>query len=184
LELAITDLHQALVERAKKNDRGAQFELYKLYSKAMLNVSNRIVNNIEEAEDVLQESFILAFKNIKNYRGDSTFGSWLKRIVVNNSINILRKNKFEFTDIDEFDDSKYGEDNTDYSELSVNQIKAAVEMLPHGFGMVLSLYLLEGYDHREIGKIMGISESTSKSQYNRAKKKLRGILKEKYGYEG
>lgn len=91
MELAITDLHQALVERAKKNDRGAQFELYKLYSKAMLNVSNRIVNNIEEAEDVLQESFILAFKNIKNYRGDSTFGSWLKRIVVNNSINILRK---------------------------------------------------------------------------------------------
>jgi len=183
LELAITDLHQPLVERAKKNDRGAQFELYNLYSKAMLNVSNRIVNNIEEAEDVLQESFISAFKNINNYRGDSTFGSWLKRIVVNNSINVLRKNKFEFSDIEEFDDSEYGEDKTDYSGLTVKQINSAIEMLPQGFGMVLSLHLIEGYDHREIGEIMVISESTSKSQYNRAKKKLRGILKEKYGYE-
>lgn len=183
MELAITDLHQPLVERAKKNDRGAQFELYKLYSKAMLNVSNRIVNNIEEAEDVLQESFISAFKNVKNYRGDSTFGSWLKRIVVNNSINVLRKNKFEFSELDEFDDTDYEENNTDYSELSVDLIKSAIEMLPQGFGMVLSLYLLEGYDHREIAEIMSISESTSKSQYNRAKKKLRGILKEKYSYE-
>lgn len=141
MEVAITDLHQPLIEMAKISDRGAQFELYKLYSKPMLNVSNRIVNNIEEAENVLQESFISAFNNINSYRGDSTFGSWLKRIVVNNSINVLRKNKFEFSEIDGYD-AEYEEDNENYSELSVDHIRSAIELLPHGFKMVLSLYLL------------------------------------------
>ncbi|MFY0652921.1 MAG: RNA polymerase sigma factor [Cyclobacteriaceae bacterium] len=174
-------MHQELVELASANDRSAQFELYQLYSKAMLNVSFRIVNDRDEAEDVLQESFIAAFKSIRNYRGESSFGSWLKRIVVNNSLNVLKRNRFEFSDIDEFEE--VGEEEIETELLDVNQIKTAIAQLPGGFRTVLSLYLLEGYDHREIGEILEISESTSKSQYNRAKKKLRSILKENYQYE-
>lgn len=183
MEAINTDLHYHLVEKARLDDRKAQFELYQLYSRAMLNVSYRIVNNLEEAEDVLQESFISAFKNLGKYRGDSTFGSWLKRIVVNNSINMIRKRKMEFDDL-EADDVKevFEQDNIDPG-IGVDQIKIGIECLPDGFRTVLSLYLIEGYDHREIGEILNISESTSKSQYNRAKKKLRTILKEKYSYE-
>lgn len=183
MEATNTDLHFHWVEKARSNDRTAQFELYKLYSKAMLNVSFRMVNNIEEAEDILQESFVSAFRNLDNYRGDSTFGSWLKRIVINNSLNLLRKNKLDFSDVDECGDIENSEDHSSLSGLDVNQIKLTISELPDGFRAVLSLYLLEGYDHREIADILDISESTSKSQYNRAKKKLRTMLKEKYGYE-
>lgn len=183
LEALNTDLHYHLVEKARSNDRKAQFELYQLYSKAMLNVSCRIVNDLAEAEDVLQESFVAAFKNLEKYRGDSTFGSWLKRIVVNNSINVLRKKKMEFDDLEGADIKESDEDTDLDLGIGVDHIKSGIECLPDGFRTVLSLYLLEGYDHREIGGILNISESTSKSQYNRAKKKLRTILKEKYSYE-
>ncbi len=183
MEATKTDLHFHWVEKARGNDRTAQFELYKLYSKAMLNVSCRIVNNVEEAEDVLQESFVSAFRNLDNYRGDSTFGSWLKRIVINNSLNLLRKNKLDFSDVDEYEDKEGVEEPDILCDLDVSQIKLTISELPDGFRTVLSLYLLEGYDHREIADILDISESTSKSQYNRAKKKLRTMLKEKYGYE-
>ena len=102
---------------------------------------------------VLQESFIAAFKNIRNYRGDASFGSWLKRIVVNNSISVLRKNKAEFEDIDQTSEyDLYEEDNDGWSEMEVPRVMNAIESLPDGFRTVLSLYLLEGYDHREIAE--------------------------------
>ena len=185
MEAGKTDIHYHLVEKARKNDRESQFELYKLYSRGMLNVSCRIVGNVEEAEDVLQESFTSAFNKIHNYRGDSTFGSWLKRIVVNNSLTIIKKRKFEMSDVDELGEEDFNHDDTEYreDELDIDKVKSAINLLPKGFKMVLSLYLLEGYDHKEIGEIMNISESTSKSQFNRAKKKLRMILKEQYDYE-
>ena len=141
------------------------------------------MNSAEEAEDILQESFISAFKNISNYRGDSTFGSWLKRIVINNSINVLRKNKLEFAEEEEKLPDIVDDSDEQISDLTIDQIRSAIEVLPDGFRAVLSLYLLEGYDHKEIGEILGISESTSKSQFNRSKRKLREILKEKYHYE-
>ena len=185
MEAGKIDIHIHLVEKARKNDRESQFELYKLYSRGMLNVSYRIVGNIEEAEDVLQESFTNAFNKIDKYRGESTFGSWLKRIVVNNSLTVVKKRKFETSDIDDLDHGAFFEDEDEYldDELDIDKVKSAINLLPKGFKMVLSLYLLEGYDHKEIGDIMEISESTSKSQFNRAKKKLRLILKEKYSYE-
>jgi len=146
----------------------------------MYNVGFRIVNNTEEAEDVLQEAFTSAFRNLHHYRGDSTFGAWLKRIVINKAINYLHKRKAERMPEDErWDVHEEEEENIlEGFPFSVEQVRSAIERLPDGYRLVLSLYLLEGYDHAEIGEIMGITESTSKSQFNRAKKKLKDLLEE------
>jgi RNA polymerase sigma factor (sigma-70 family) len=143
----------------------------------MFNVSFRITGREEDAEDALQEAFINAFRNLNSYRGDAAFGAWLKRIVVNKSINILKRRKHELMPEDEQWDVAEDENTTEYKEgLTVDRVKRAIEQLPDGYRAVLSLYLLEGYDHEEIGEILGISESTSKSQLNRAKSKLRKLL--------
>ncbi len=183
MEIGNKDIHYHLIEAAKARDSTAQFELYNLYAKAMLNVSFRIVNDRDEAEDVLQESFINVFKNIDSYRGDSSFGSWVKRIVINASLNVIKKRKLDLMDIDEGNIDVEDDYEEVESELSVENIRKAVDLLPDGFRLVFSLYAFEGYDHREIGEILEISENTSKSQYNRAKKKLKELLKEMYNYE-
>ena len=144
----------------------------------MYNVGYRIVNNTDEAEDVLQEAFISAFRSLENYRGDSTFGAWLKRIVVNKALNQISKRKFErIPEDDQWDVSEeIQKDEFEGFPFTVDKVKRAIELLPDGYRMVLSLYLLEGYDHQEIAEILKITESTSKSQFNRSKKKLREIL--------
>lgn len=176
LEAGTVHIHAEIIERCRQGDREAHYQLYKLYSRSMYNVGYRIVNNEAEAEDVLQESFISAFKSLQHYRGDATFGSWLKRIVVNKAINVLKSKKEErFPDDDKFDVREDIQEEEEF-RFSVNQVKKAIELLPGGYRSVLSLYLLEGYDHSEIAEVLGISESTSKSQFNRSKKKLREIL--------
>ncbi len=144
----------------------------------MYNVGYRIVNNPEEAEDVLQDAFISAFNNLERYRGDSTFGAWLKRIVINKAINYLNKKKPERMPDDERWDVREEEvvDELEGFPFTVEKVRAAIEALPDGYRSVLSLYLVEGYDHGEIAEILGITESTSKSQFNRAKKKLKELL--------
>ena len=171
-------IHGELINRCREGDREAHYKIYKLYSRSMYNVGYRIVNNTEEAEDVLQEAFVSAFKNLHHYRGDSTFGAWLKRIVVNRAINYLKKKRLERLPEDEHWDVKEEEENNDFESFpfTVDQVRSAIENLPDGYRTVLSLYLLEGYDHGEIAEIMGITESTSKSQFNRSKKKLKELL--------
>ena len=184
MEVNTVNLHQDVIARCKAGDRQAYYTLYKLYSKSMFNVCYRMVRNEAEAEDVLQESFINAFKNLDNYRGDSAFGAWLKRIVVNKSITHIGKKKMErFPDDAKFDIAAEEEvDEFAHFPLTVDRVKQAIFKLPDGYRTVLSLYLLEGYDHEEIGQVLGISESTSKSQFSRSKKKLLEILKqEEYG---
>ena len=164
----------------------AQYELYKLYSKAMYNTCLRITNSEMDAEDVLQESFLSAYKNLKYYKGTAAFGSWLKRIVVNNAINLVKKRRLDFESVEDVGDvdlaveSQEGEDRS-YEVALVNE---GISRLPDGYRLVLTLYLLEGYDHKEIGEVLGITESTSKSQFNRSKKKLREILREELKYAG
>ena len=129
------------------------------------------------AEDVLQEAFISAFRNLDGYRGDATFGSWLKRIVVNKALNAVSRRRFDpIPENEDWDIAEPDNDVTYRGELSVDRVKSAISQLPEGYRAVLSLYLLEGYDHQEIAEIMGITESTSKSQLNRAKAKLRDLL--------
>ena len=179
LEAVYIDKNIDLVNECRKGSRSAQFEIYKLYSKAMFNIALRIVNNEAEAEDVLQEAFLDAFGRIKDFRGDTTFGLWLKQIVINKSINYLRKRKAEFVSIDDVDVADEQGGDEDDLELKMEAVKAAVAKLADGYRIVLTLYLFEGYDHEEIAHILKISENTSRSQYMRAKQKLQRLLEKK-----
>ena len=177
------DINKALVDRCRNGDGKAQYELYHLYSRQMYNICMRIVNNVADAEDVLQESFLEAFKRINEFRGDSTFGAWLKKIVINRAINSIKKYKPLLLEHNpEADNLQYEEtgNGTEDIEYEVKRVYSALSELPEGYRLVLNLYLLEGYDHAEIAQILNITESTSKSQYSRAKAKLKERLKEKY----
>ncbi len=176
--------HREIVESCMKGDRQAQFELYRLYSKAMYNVCLRMVNSVHDAEDVLQNAFIDIFGKIASFRFESTIGAWIKRIVINHCINFLKKKKLAFDELG--DHLLQRPDTSDPAAeplLSVEAIHRAVGLLPEGYRVVFSLYLLEGYDHEEISGILGISEQTSKSQYSRAKARLREILGEQGGMQ-
>ncbi|HPM30133.1 MAG TPA: RNA polymerase sigma factor [Chryseolinea sp.] len=177
MEQQVIELHNDLITLCKMGDQDAHYRLYKLYSKGMYNVAYRIVGNEDDASDALQEAFISAFRNLDSYRADATFGAWIKRIVVNKSITALQRRKFEpIPENDRWDVAEEEMPMAYADELTVDRVKKGIEQLPDGYRSVLSLYLLEGYDHQEIGDIMGISESTSKSQLNRAKAKLRELL--------
>jgi RNA polymerase sigma factor (sigma-70 family) len=171
------NMHHELIARCRQGDQQAHFQLYKLYSKAMYNVGYRITGSEEEAQDVLQEAFTSAFRNLDYYRGDAAFGAWLKRIVINKALTALQKRKYDRIPDDETWDVAEDPAPEDYADrLTVERVKNGIQQLPDGYRAVLSLYLLEGYDHQEIAEIMKISESTSKSQLNRAKSKLRELL--------
>ena len=145
----------------------------------MLNVAFRIVGNIADAEDVLQESFLDAFSKVKDFRQETTFGLWLKQIVVHRSVNLLRKRKVEWVELGENELDGIADeviDNDDEIQYQVAIVKQAMNKLPEGYRVVLSLYLLEGYDHEEIGQILNIAENTSRTQFLRAKRKLQALL--------
>ena len=175
------EIHGEIIEQARKGVESAFEKLYRLYHRSMYNTALRITANRTEAEDVLQESFINAFKNLNSFRGDSTFGAWLKRIVVNNSLNAIRKNNPErWTDeMDQIPDEIFSQERSHFP-FSVAQVHQAILQLADGYRTVLSLYLIEGYDHEEISQILKIDENTSKSQLSRAKKKLIQLLNQNY----
>ena len=173
--------HYDIVEACKRGDRKAQFELYKLYSKAMYNICMRMLNSAENAEDALQNSFVDVFSKLDSFRFESSIGAWIKRIVINNCINQIKKRRLDFAELNDnlhfvADDNHTS--TTAYSDevLNVELIQKAIMQLPEGYRVVFSLYAMEGYDHEEIGEILGVTEATSKSQYSRAKAKLRQIL--------
>jgi RNA polymerase sigma-70 factor (ECF subfamily) len=182
LKPQIQHIHQDLIEKSKTGDRRAQYSLYELYVDAMFTVAMRMLNNPEDAEDALQESFISAFTKIETFRYESTFGAWLKRIVLNKCFNALEKKRIPIFSLQEEDPAVEFKSETfetpAQEKLKIKKIKAGMHMLPDGYRRILSLYLLEGFDHKEISEISGITESTSKSQYHRAKKKLAQILKD------
>jgi len=178
LEVSYSDPQEKLIADCKRGNRQAQFKLYKLYSKAMYNTALRIVSDADEAADVLQEAFIDAFKRLESFRQESTFGLWMKQIVVNKSLSALRKRKVVFESISD-DQPLALEDDDDDEDVAfkVEKVKIAINQLADGYRVVLTLYLLEGYDHEEIAHILRISENTSRSQFLRAKRKLLEILK-------
>jgi len=174
-----TTQHKDLIEACKRNDRQAQYKLYRLYSDAMFNICLRMLKNDMDAEDVLQNSFVTVFRKLESFRYDSTIGAWIKRIMINNCINFLKKRRLRFVELTENVNHKsilpdYHEDSC--RGLKTSDVNNALMRLPDGYRVVFSLYLLEGYDHKEIASILEISEATSKSQYSRAKKKMKEIL--------
>ena len=172
--------HREIVEACKNGNRSAQFQLYQLYSQAMYNICSRMLNDVSDAEDMLQNSFIDVFTKLDYFRFDSSIGAWIKRIVVNNCINFLKKRRLQIVDIGDRDLPQVRDDSKwEDIPFTVETINEGINQLPDGYRVVLTLYLLEGYDHKEIGEVLDITASTSKSQYSRAKKKLREILKQK-----
>jgi RNA polymerase sigma factor (sigma-70 family) len=172
-----------LVQQCLSGDGVAYKKLYDRYAKAMYNTAYRILNKAADAEDVLQDAFTDAFMQLKNFEQKSTFGAWLKQIVVYKSIYKVKQNKFFIADISAVDiaDEAGGDE---YEEaLTVQKVTTAIQQLPDGYRTVLSLYLLEGYDHEEIAEILQIAHVTVRTQYIRAKNKLIQILKAAKVYE-
>lgn len=174
-----------LVEQCIKGDKTAYRLLYERYARAMYNTALRITNNTADAEDILQESFTDAFMQISSFRQQSTFGAWVKQIVVFKSIGLIKKRRMTLVELepeklDFSQDEEMSEEEIDYN---VNAIKTALQSLPDGYRAVLSLYLLEGYDQEEIADIMQLAPSTVRTQYIRGKQKLIGLLKKQKAHE-
>lgn len=175
METQYPNIHRDVIERCRKGDTKSQFELYRLYYKPMYNVCLHMLGSETEAEDVMQEAFLKAFTKIDTYEGVVSFGAWLKKIVINHSLDQLKKRKVKFVELNE----KIPDEEPvkiEISEVQLEQLKKAIQQLPDGYRVVLSLYLLEGYDHEEIAQILGITNVSSRSQYLRAKLKLRQML--------
>ena len=171
------NLHQELIDGCKRGDQKSQFQIYKLYYKAMYNTSLRIVSNTMEAEDIMQEAFLSAFEKIASYSGSVSFGAWLKKIVQNRSLDFLgKKNMLKYGDIESYNgmEDSSGDINcqNEESDPRINRIMEKIKVLPERYRNILSLYLFEGYDHEEISQILSIPSSTSRSHFSRARKKL------------
>ncbi|GAA3589541.1 RNA polymerase sigma factor [Flavivirga amylovorans] len=169
-----------IIEQCKQNNRKAQLQLYNQYCDGMYIVAKRFLKDAAEAEDVVQEAFIKAFTKLHQYKAEVTFGAWLKRIVVNKSIDFLKAKKQQLVELEEVhlkvadttDDDKWLVDDA----ITLNDVKIAINKLPDKYQYVVMLYLIEGYDHQEISEILNISEVASRTQLSRGKGKLQELL--------
>jgi len=170
---------QELVRRCLRRDDRAQMHLYRKYVQAMYNTVVRMVPNKMDAEDIIQEVFVKVFQKMSEFRGESTLGAWIKRITVNTTLNFIRQRKeIKFMENEEWDRSNLLlEEKKIDPEFSIKQVHHAIKKLPDGCRVVLNLFLLEGYQHKEIASILKISESTSKTQYRRGKLLLANQLR-------
>jgi len=167
----------SLVEKCKNNDAKAQLELYDLYCTAMYTTACNFIKDDVIAQDIMQEAFIKAFKKIESYNGKVSFGAWLKRIVINQSLDWLKKQKLDIVEIDNEVISIVDDDWEVDPEIDLSIIYNCIEQLPQKCKNVVKLYLLEGYDHQEVAQILQISEVASRSQLSRGKNKLKELLK-------
>ncbi len=173
----ITDL----ILLCKEGEQGAQLEVYNRYYKAMYNTSLRILKHEGEAEDVMQDSFLSAFTKLDSYKGEASFGSWLKRIVVNNSLNAYKKRKKSGETPLEDHLYKIEDDASGLPEVDVNSIRAgevvkAMNQLKDNYRQSLALHLIEGYDYEEMSEIMNVSYANCRTTVSRAKESLRKLL--------
>jgi RNA polymerase sigma-70 factor (ECF subfamily) len=164
---------QELVQSCLRNDRLAQKNLYDKYKKAMYTLAYRITGDYEMANDVLQDAFVKIFRGLPSFRGDSTLGAWIKTIVVRTAYSYLRKDQQFFESIDNIPAEGY----VDWGHhLDVEYLEKAIRSLPDGYRTVFVLVEVEGFGHKEVAEMLGVSEGTSKSQLFYAKRKLREIL--------
>jgi len=166
----------ALVQGVKKKEVKAMRSLYQQFSKGMLATSYRITNDLQESEDVLQEAFLSSFQKIDQLKESARYGDWLKRIVVNKSLVVVKK-RIRFEEVETVFNQVEQEEELWYKGISFREIEKAIQQLPEGCRQVFSLFLLDNYKHQEISEMLQISVSTSKSQYRYALKLMRQKLK-------
>jgi RNA polymerase sigma factor (sigma-70 family) len=173
-------MEQTLIAGCLQNDAAAQKELYNHYSSKMLSVCYRFAHNREDAEDMLQEGFIKVFTQMHTFQNKGAFEGWIRRIIVHTCINFLKKHK-KFADSVELDyaNTINVKEESLPSLMQAKQIVEAIRLLPIGYRTVLNLYAIEGYSHKEIGEMLDIQESTSRSQFTRAKVLLEQVLVKK-----
>ena len=166
-----------LIQRCMVNDTMAQNELYRRFAGKMTGVCMRFARNRSDAQDILQDSFVKVFVNLKSFKGEGSFEGWIKRIVINTSLKHYKKNlKFKNeTDIENA--YEVGFDNQIVNNMSVNELMGKVQLMPDGYRTIFNLYAIEGYQHNEISDMLGISEGTSKSQLSRARNYLIQLIK-------
>ncbi len=176
-------VHTELVEQCKANDRQAQLKLYRQYCDGMFCVAMRFLNNEDDAEDVLQEAFIKAFQKLEQFRGDVSFGAWLKRIVINKCIDFIKSKKIQFVELKENTLRIVEEDDwTVETAISVEEVKNAMARLPEKYRFVVQMYLVEGLDYQEISTILQLGESTCRTRLMRGRGMLKELLKDtQYG---
>nr|WP_303921079.1 RNA polymerase sigma factor [Draconibacterium sediminis] len=167
-----------MIRLCKKGDAKAQYRLYKLYCKGMFNVAIRLTNDKSLAEDVLQDAFVKAFTEIDKLQNEKAFGGWLKRIVINRSIDVTRKEKTFYAEVESLGNNELEIAVEIDSEFSPERIHHYIKQLPDGAREILVLRALEGYKHAEIGEKLGISESTAKTQFFRAKQLLEKMIQD------
>lgn len=184
-EFLLDNSEQELIAACKAGKKVAQKRIYELFSSKMVWVCRRYAKDNEQARDFMHDGFIKVFLNISKFRGDSSLETWITRIMINNSITAIKKEVKKGIKVN-IDDVKLSESETfDYElehkqPISARQVIDALDELPIGYKTVLSLYILDGYTHKEIGSQLGISEGTSKSQLAKGKKLLAKTLKERY----
>lgn len=167
-----------LVRLCKKDDSKAQYRLFKSYSKTMFNIAVRITGNSAEAEDIVQESFIKAFTELENLKNENAFGGWLKRIVINRSLDEIKKRKINYLEIDSINETQINSFNEIDEETDPEMVHHMIKKLPDGAREILVLRAIEGYKHAEIAEKLNISESTSRTQFLRAKQLLGKLIRE------
>ncbi len=181
--MKVENLHiNGLVEQCKKGDTTAQFKVYEKYYKAMYNSALRIVKDEFEAEDVIQESFLIAFTKLNTFRGEVSFGAWLKKIVINKSLTQFKKNhQFDTVSMEVVSNVESENEEINYENIGVKQILNCINQLKDNYRIVLTLYLIEGYDYEEISQILGYTNDNVRAIQSRAKKKLKELIQR--GYE-
>mgnify|MGYP000872146170 CR=1 FL=1 len=183
LESTNPDINQ-LITLCKEGNRNAQFEIYNRYYRSMFNTALRIVKDSHWAEDVMQESFLKAFTKLDSYKGEVAFGAWLKKIVVNHSLDNYKKlNKEAMEPLDNMlykvsDDSDKQEQAIDFQQLQLQQVNQAIQSLKENYRLVLTLLFIEGYDQEEISEIMQITPGNCRTTISRAKESLLKKLSE------
>lgn len=175
------NIDHTLLKRCKKGNEMAQMQIYDSYCNAMFNIACRYLKNQEDAKDAMQDGFLKAFLTIETYKPQATFGAWLKRIIINQCLDVLKKNKLEFAAVEVSELQIIDEDNWNFdSTITKHQIITAIETLNEKYKIVVKLYLIEGYDHKEISEILEIPVKTSRTHLRRGKLKLQTILKQNY----
>jgi RNA polymerase sigma-70 factor (ECF subfamily) len=145
----------------------------------MLNASYRIVANRQDAEDIVQDCFIKAFQKIHQIKEEVTLGAWLKRIVINASLDCVRKNKNEswLEETSILETKPEEEEKDSYTDVSVQKIKTCMNLLKEKYRIILNLYMIEDYSHKEISEMLEMNESTVRNQYRRGKNQLIQLIK-------